>query len=385
MSNLVKTNIYFNKDTKKYIRQYNKNIELICFSGLKFGGSDIRALLGAINYILLKKRTVKGIYICFKQFEPKDKLTYIILEAIIAELVERYNKSVYINLGNVITKIHTRGLKSSLLIRLANKEINYLQFIEEYKKKNHLSKNSFRRNVEYEKKNSISELMSDIKSFLRCFNFDKNDIKSISRLVSELADNACEHGNSNCIIEVDVTDSHYKKNDKENEYYAINICALNFSSIILGDALKNKLRDGQASLNLRYSQIKKAYESHKQFFDRYYMEEHFFSLASMQNNISGRENEYETGGRGLAEIVKELELNSNDYKCYVLFGNKVIWFEPEYLNLDCNNFISFNKNKDFLYSRPSNKIIGSSDTYLEGTGYNLTLVYKKEIKTVNEK
>ena len=97
----------------------------------------------------------------------------------------------------------------------------------------------------------------------------------------------------------------------------------------------------------------------------------------MQNCISGRENEYETGGKGLTEIVRELELNSMHHECYVLFGNKIIFFEPEFLEIDKNSCISFNKVKDFLYSKPCDEAIGTSNTYLEGTGYNLTLVYKK--------
>lgn len=377
MSKLIKKNNHIHSDTLKYIKQYAKGIEQISFHQEYFGGKEVRILLEAINWILLKKRSNKVIYIWFEQFMPRDKLSYIILESIIQEVIEIYNKGVIIHLGKVVTGIHTQGLENSLLVQFAYKKFDFLQYSKEYQKKNHTEINSFRRIVDYEKGNSVSELMSDVKSFLRCFDFDKKDINKIAHLVSELADNACEHGKSNCIIDIDISEPHYKGNDKKKEYYAINICVLNFSCIILGDALERKLCSGQLPLKSRYVQIINAYECHKKYFDKKYSKEHFFSLASMQNNITGRENEFETGGKGLTELVKELELNSTDYDCYVLFGNNIISFEPEFLDNDSNNFISFNKQKDFLHLKPDKRILGFSDTYLDGTGYNLTLVYKK--------
>ena len=380
MSKLIKNNTKIHSNSIKHIKEYSRGIEQISFYEKNFGGDEVRILLEAINYILLKKRSTKAIYICFNQFKPRDKLSYLILEAIILELVETYDKAVYINLGNIIPQIHTDGLKDSLLVSFANNEFNYREYVNKYKKKNRLNEHSFRRIVYSDISNSVSELMTDVKTFLRCFQFDKKDINKIANLVSELADNACEHGKSNCIIDLDISDTHYKKDDEENEYYAINISALNFSSILLGDALKDKLINCELPPNSRYDLIKNAYTCHKKFFDRKYSEEHFFSLASMQNSISGRENEYHTGGKGLTEIVKELEVNSMHHECYVLFGNKIIFFEPEFLDVDSNHFISFNNDKDFLYSKPCDNAIGLSNTYLEGTGYNLTLIYIKRSK-----
>ena len=379
VSKLIKNNSKINSKSIKHIKRINNKVIMIAFHEKNFGGNEVRVLLEALNYILIKWRFTEAIYIEFKQFKPRDKLSYIIFEAIILEVIQFYKKTVYINLGNVVSQIHTDGLNRSLLVSFANNEFNHSQYIKEYRKTNRLNNNSFRRIVYCDVGNSVSELMTDIKTFLRySFQFDKEDINKIARLVSELADNACEHGKSDCIIDVDISDTHYKKNDEESEYYAINICALNFSSVLLGNELKNKLSNDNLPINTRYCQIKDAYDYHQKFFDERYTEEHFFSLASMQNSISGRENEYETGGKGLTEIVKELELNSMEHECYVLFGNKVISFKPEFLDIDNDNFIAFNKDKDFLHSKPCDSAIGFSDTYLEGTGYNLTLVYKKE-------
>ena len=380
MSKLIKkNNNKINANSIKHIKQYANDCCMVSFHEEYFGGAEVRILLEAINYIFLKRCSTKVIYICIEKFRPRDKLSYVILEAIIQELVKNYKKAVYIRLGKIVTRINTDGLQNSLLVDFANNKFNCWQYIKEYEKKNRLSRNNFRRIVYFDRGDSVSELMADIKTFLRySFQFKREDIKKIASLVSELADNACEHGKSDCIIDVDISDKYYKKDEEENEYYAINICALNFSSVLLGEELKSKLSKIEMDAPFRYHEIKEAYSCHQKFFDEEYSEEHFYALASMQNCISGRENEYETGGKGLTEIVRELESNSMHHECYVLFGNKIIDFEPEFLDIDKNNCISFNEVKDFLFSRPSDDIIGMSDTYLEGTGYNLTLVYKKE-------
>ena len=168
-----------------------------------------------------------------------------------------------------------------------------------------------------------------------------------------------------------------KNQDLYGQYYSVNICGINFSDILLGQQLKKKILQKQFHNSEKYQAISAAYENHKSQFDNVYTDEHFFILASFQDNITGREMEVNTGGKGLAEIVGELEKCVYVYDCYVMTGDKAIFFQPEFLEIDHNGWISFNGENDFINCRPVEGIISSSDTKLCGTGYNLTLVYKR--------
>ena len=82
----------------------------------------------------------------------------------------------------------------------------------------------------------------------------------------------------------------------------------------------------------------------------------FFNLASFQDRISGRKSETKTGGRGLTDLIKSLEDRAEAHCCYVLSGNKGLWFEPQYLKYNQGDWIGFNDDNDFITSVPNKKI-----------------------------
>ena len=127
----------------------------------------------------------------------------------------------------------------------------------------------------------------------------------------------------------------------------------------------------------RYADILEAYKYHINLFNQNYSEKHFFALASFQDKISGRASARNTGGRGLAEIVRELEKRVDVYECYVLSGDKVIFFHPDCLETDNRGYITFNTKNDFIYGKPDSKVVSYSSTNLCGTGYNLASIYKR--------
>lgn len=375
---LIKKNVDANIKKYRKLVAINNGVAKIWIANSDFNGSQIRNILSQLNYILkLYGRRCKVIEFSFEMFVPKDKMTYIILEIIIYSLIKKYNKNIRFGNTKINCNINTCGFYESILYEWLTKKIPHEKYVDIFERKNRINRNSFRKIIKAEDISAVSTLMSEVKSFLKVFDINYEDRNKISRIISELADNACEHAKYDCLIDVDISEEHHKKGDENGKYYSVNICVLNFSEILLGEQVRNKIMSRQFENSERYEGIEKAYKQHKKMFDESYTEEHFFMLASFQDKISGRYEETETGGRGLAEIVKELEQSVDEYECYVLSGKKVIFFHPESLELDDNGWISFNLEKDFFGHRPAANVISYSDTDLGGTGYNLSLVYRR--------
>lgn len=331
-----------------------------------------------LNFVLKRYgKKCNSLVLYAEKFYPRDKLSYIILEVIIYELIQTHHKKVFLQLKQMVRNINTYALQESLLYDLLVGRKNADEFCCEFGKKSRVRSNSFRRLVDANAGIAVSQLMTDVKSFLKKFEINKDDSKRIAGIVSELSDNACEHAQSDCLVDIDVSESHYKEGDDREEYYSINICVLNFSNVLLGDQLKEKICNDSITKCNRYADILEAYKYHENLFDGNYSEEHFFVLASFQDEISGRVLAKNTGGRGLAEIVGELEKRVDEFECYVLSGEKVIFFHPDCLEIDSRGYIAFNTKNDFINTKPDDKVVSYSSTYLCGTEYNLILIYKR--------
>lgn len=373
---LIKKNPYKNINGKMI--EFNNGVAKIKIGNNVFDGSVIRNILEQLNYILkFYGKKCKAIQFDFKTFEPKDKMTYIIFEIIIYSLIKKYGKYINMRTEKICFHINTEGFCESILYAWLCKKIPYEKYTEIFERKNRIERNSYRRIIKADDISAVSDLMGDTKTFLKGFDINDEDMKRISRIVSELADNACEHGNCDCLVDVDVEEDYTKDGDETGDYYSVNICVLNFSDILLGEKVKKKILSKQFHDAAIYKGIENAYIKHKQMFDDRYTEDHFFMLASFQDKISGRCEETNTGGRGLAEIVKELEQSVDEYECYVISGSKGIFFYPENLDVDGNGWISFNRKKDFVNFQPEHNVVTYSDTDLGGTGYNLSLIYRR--------
>lgn len=374
---LDKNNINYGKKGLKHIKLEKNGTVTLYFKSVNFGGLQIKLLLAKLNFIVNKYGSMcHTICIKFESIKPIDKLTYILLECIIYELMRKY-KNIWILTKEIIPEIQTSGLSSSLLWAYIRGTITKEQYCKRFFRS--LQENHYRRMIRQDDSSEISKLMTDIKIFLKVFDIEDEDRRKIAKIVSELADNACEHSKSDCLIDIDVSNPIYKKrDDPDGVYYSVNICVLNFSDIFLGDTLREKIMKKKYKDSNRYEDVANAYETHKSFFNFKYTEEHFFMLTAFQNKISGRENETETGGVGLNEMICEVEKRADTHNCYVLSKNKVICFLPEYLVNNLEGWVGFNKEHDFLNSRPSTNSIYDSDTFLTGTGYNLSLIYRRK-------
>ena len=374
---LSKNHLNNRKQTKGLIPKKDNSIK-IKFCGNDFGGSQIHTLLGKLDYIIRTyKKACHTIYIIFyDNFEPRDKMTYILLEYIICMLYKEYGYNIDVYAKQCTTSIDTAGLKGSLLDGLMSGSMSMDDFCRQFEKK--LYYYHFRRMIKKDDDSfAISNLMFDIKHYLTNVAISPDDAARIAEIVSELTDNACEHAGSDCLVDIDIPQEFYKaKDDLTGEYYSVNICVINFSDSCLGDNLKNKIINKRYRKHSRYDQLEEAYKNHKKFFKGKYNEDCFFMISTFQNKISGRDRETETGGKGLTQLLTELE--TNICNGYVLSGGKVIVFKPELIEYNDGGWVGFNKEKDFINTIPDDKAIDYSETYLNGTGYNLTLIYRRQ-------
>ena len=350
---------------------------IIDVKGDYFDGKSINIILSKLYFIT--KRYKKGckriIFRFINDFRPEDKLTYIIFESIIYMLHKYYDYEVNIIIQKCKTSIHTIGVKGSLLLNFARRNIDKTQFQKKFMWI--IDMTHFRRMVNYEDYEEQSKLMYDIKHFVVNLGVNKDDSTKIAEIVAELADNACEHAQSDCLVDIDIAEGEFRKNgDEDGIYYSVNVSVLNFSEKYIWNNLEEKIVNKQYDSNSnRYNELEKAYSFHKQNFNDEYDGDYFFMISTFQNEISGRLNQTQTGGKGLTELLTEIGAKENDG--YLLSGNKGISFPKELIQYDDDGWVGFNKKKDFFTSIPDPSILYKSDTYLPGTAYNLTFIYRR--------
>lgn len=99
--------------------------------------------------------------------------------------------------------------------------------------------NHFRRIISKEDIKGASILLGDLKLFLSLFDIDKEYSLCLAKVGAELVDNANEHAEADCLIDIYVSNPIKKKNCKET-FYSINMVVINFSNKYLGYDIKKK-------------------------------------------------------------------------------------------------------------------------------------------------
>lgn len=339
-------------------------------------GKIIGRLISLINYVESKyKRINIPIVIRFGNIRFRDKLTYIILECIAYYLIVEKKHDVIICYNPTIG-IDIEGILSSplKLLRSPKREIR-MDFSRKFKQDIQLK--HFRKVVPQKDVGILDE----INYFLEIFNIDKESREDISEVFAELISNGTEHGDGECLVDIDVTDDYHKvgENDISKQYYGINIVVLNFSEKLLGSQIRKKILDSDL-MTERYKQVKEAYFFHKSFFSDEYCDEDFFNLTTFQDRISGRLDDELTGGTGLTLLIRSLEQKSDTNLCYVLSGSRALGFKQEYLEYNSEKWLGFNEENDFLTTAPNYELLMSGcDIFFPGTAYNLHFIMEKYV------
>jgi hypothetical protein len=355
----------------------NKRVMYKLKTGI-LNGWAIRDIIGYINGVKKRYGALKiPIIFDLGNAEIADKLTYIIFECLCDYLITVCKQNVQI-FCKPVNSIWTDGIESSPLVLLnCRGKDNIQKYSQKFQME--IYKNHYRRLVTaeaMERTSILSEIMEDIDYFLKIFDVDEESRKEISEVAVELIGNAGEHSKSDCLIDLDVTGA-YHKVEGDCGYYGINLVVLNFSEILLGDGIRRKICDNPKELNSRHKMIAETYDKHKLYFNDDYCEQDFFNIASFQHKITGRIDNSVTGGTGLSLLIRSLEDKSDAHMCYVLSGDRVLWFHKEFLEYD-NGWIGFNESHQFLSDRPDESSLSFCPMFMPGTAYNLNFVLKKE-------
>lgn len=347
-----------------------------------FSGDTILKIIHFVNTIHYKYKNIRfPIFFKFGEIKIADKMSYILFECICYYLIKEYHHKVFLYINPKDT-IDTSGIFSSCLKLLNNNSgKNMDKFIACFKME--IYKNHFRRIIqgsEREKTNYLGNLLQELDSFLKFFNIVEDYRDEITEVIAELVGNACEHGHTDCLLDIDIADNYSKSienNQQKKFFYGINIVIINFSSILLGDGIKEKIENNNFKEE-RYISLKKAYNYHKTSFTESYSYIDFCNLSSLQDKISGRTYYSLSGGTGLTKLIRSLQEKSDMNSCYVISGNRCIRFIKELLNYNKDNWLGFNQQMDFFNSLPDKTVIVPCYIYFPGTAYNLNFIMKKE-------
>lgn len=320
----------------------------------------------------------------FGMLRLNDKISYILFEYICYYLIKFRKCKCCVMIG-FEDSILSYYAKSSPLFLLSYKNVlgsqaNFEKISEDYIKEfeNKLESHHIRKIIKKEDlgTNANSKFSTNVSLTLRFLNMADAQVDSICEVVSELIDNAGEHADADCLVDIDITPEHNKR-DSEGSYYGVNIVVLNFSKELLGSHIERVLKT-DASPNEWYTKLKEAYSFHKDFWNEVYTERDFYIMSAFQNKISTRSEDYYTGGTGLTKLIAALEYQSDAYKCFVWTGNRTLAFWHPLLQLDDSDWVGFNDEKNFVQSPPNTGIFQKSKIYFPGTAYNLSFVLKKE-------
>lgn len=335
-----------------------------------FTGEQIYEIINVVNFVRKKYRQKVPIVFNVGEIEFFDKLVYILLDSIDYYLneVERHSVKIIFKARHTIW---TEGIKYTNMVKNKGEKSIF---------KNHLNMYHYRKCIPY-KGNGRDEYLSDILQELYCFLYN-NDIEEgscekLSEAICELVGNASEHGNTECLIDIDITDNIYgKKDDDSGIYYGLNVVVLNFSSTLFHEPLKAKI-NSDISLSERYDCVLRAKNYHFSNLNDYYLENDFYTISSFQHRISGSKKKNEVGGTGLTSLLNSLEENSDTHLCYMLSGNRIMFFEKDKMKYDEEGFVSFNENDSYFSSIPDEKIFQTINTFLPGVAYNLNYAVKR--------
>lgn len=339
-------------------------------------------LVNLINFVGSFRRQYKSkqIPIIFEFKTPeiiiRDKLVYVMFECLCYSL-KKEGRKVHI-LWDPKDMITTQGVFTSPLRLLSDTsyrdEKSYISKFEDDISQTHYRKLMKVQNL---KSNYLGRSIEDMAYSLKLLGLSDGIIDKLSEVVEELVGNAGEHVASDCLVDIDVTTPHSRR-DEVDEYIGINVAIVSFSETLFGEGIKEKILTNTFEAQ-RYSDLNIVHDNHmilvKDSIDDY--EEYFWNIAALQDKISGRRNLDTTGGTGLTVLINSLQKEAYGEYCYIMSGNKIIYFHKDYINFDENHWLTFNKQGSFFHQLPDEKLLWISNVYLPGTAYNLNFVMKK--------
>lgn len=342
-----------------------------------FGGTQYDQLIAKIKKILEDKKEIRIIELRMGSVKFVDKSSYILFETLIYMLLKEYNYKVELKIEPIIDSLYNGDMNESLICKYKNKMIDSELYIKDFEKKD-ITFSKYRGVLK--KESSFEELTyiyTDLDSFLKNDLNDEDYRHDMAEAMAELIGNAKEHGESDCLIDLTINRDLKNKKKQGKKFLSFDIVVLNLSNIHLGDKVKEKISNEELLIKSPKTNqmLKMALENHKKHFTSDYDFEDFCNVASFQWRVSGRKKSTDnSGGTGLTTLIMNLISKAENVRCYVMSGNRVIFFKEKHLFINGDKRISFNGEKDFLDVIPNSSSISRSHYTLNGTLYNLNFI-----------
>ena len=206
-SNDRKSNVGWVKD-EKFNYHYVNEEEI-------FSGTTIGDIIFHMNYLREKYPKI-NIPVWFEivdnDLKLADKLTYILMECLCYYYLSVENRNVRLFWEPEQSNILTEGISKSPLVYL-NKNFSKKKFREKF-----LSDES---NTHYRKVYRLSDkegdpyyqskIQTELDLFLTKMDINQESSEKISEICAELIGNTFEHAKSDCLIDIDLTDSYSKE------------------------------------------------------------------------------------------------------------------------------------------------------------------------------
>lgn len=174
-----------------------------------------------LNRVLIRSKSenIKGVNLIFNNINFRDKAVYILFEVLIYYFLK--NVSIFVKVINK-AKDSYPGFRESLIYKnITNDLLNREKYLHMFEKKFEISSNKFRNLVGKDvKEEYFSTLMGNIYSFLSNIMLSieneiieemEDYINDLSEVIIELVENAIEHSESGCLLDINV----YLKENKE--------------------------------------------------------------------------------------------------------------------------------------------------------------------------
>lgn len=348
----------------------------------KIDSKALYNIIARFKYLLKYNLCKYNICLEFENLEFKDKITYLILDAVIYDLLKRSNFNIEIRyIRQNFSNIHTGGFISTALYRTQN-ELGYIDkktFIRYYEQNYYINEEIYRRIISKDilkNDETPSIIASEVATIVKQISDDSEWIDGISEVVSELVCNVSSHTEGDCLLDINFSNKIERRDDVEKiNRTMINIAVINYSEYRLFDKIKNNIYNKKYNeKDPLYERIYKAYNNHKNLFDNYYKEDDFFLITTFQNHVTSRNLKSGNNGTGLTRLIENIIDKSEADYSYVLSGYNILLFRPEYLSMSEDKFIGFNEEGDYFNYAPSKKTINKSLLSVPGTIYNLLLI-----------
>ena len=337
----------------------------------EFTGKNVSEIINVINYCAKINKFNYPLVFNLPKVMFCDKLSYVMLEIIYYHVTVKNKMNIAFNF-KPIKSIYTEGILFSPLNEVSDFEKKFVF---------DLNMRHFRRLVPKSTNandDTLSSLMQDLNGYFINNGIGDEVSNQLSEVFSELVGNAYEHGGSDCLIDVDVTNNnYYKECEPDNQcYYGLNAVILNFSNTLFHESLKMKLQNVN-DLPERYLKVNTAKQYHLKHLNDNYFENDFYTLSSFQHKISGSDRKNATGGTGLTRLINSLEEKVDNHYCYMISGKRILYFTNGCLKFDKDKFIGFNDSNDYMTSIPNKNIFATGNVFIPGTAYNLSFAIKK--------